>query len=138
WACSSESGWGSPPGPTRRTVPPSSTRSKRCARNDRMNLVAIRAGVGIAVDSLRANKVRAALTILGIVIGVATVMAMSAMIVGIRTSVTGQLEAFGPDNLFVDRFDQTALQLSDVTSQRPPWEGKPPITPAEADLVEAL
>jgi putative ABC transport system permease protein len=103
-----------------------------------LNLVALQEGVGIAIDSLRANKVRAALTILGIVIGVATVMAMSAMIVGIRTSVTGQLEAFGPDNLFIDRFDQTQLQFSDLSSQRPPWEGKPPITPAEAELLDAL
>ncbi len=103
-----------------------------------MNFGAIREGVAIAVDSLRANKVRAALTILGIVIGVATVMAMSAVIVGIRTSVTGQLESFGPNNLYVDRFDQTQLQLSDFSSGRLPWEGKPPITPAEGDLVEAL
>src|SRR5688572_25948184 len=103
-----------------------------------MNLVAVREGVGIAIDSLRANKVRAALTILGIVIGVATVMAMSAMIVGIRTSVTGQLEAFGPNNLFIDRFDQTQLQFSDLSSQRPPWEGKPPISAAEGAMLEAL
>ena len=94
-----------------------------------MNLVAIREGVGIAVDSLRANKVRAALTILGIVIGVATVMAMSAMIVGIRTSVTGQLEAYGPNNLFIDRVDPTQLQLSNPASQPPTG---PPITMAEA------
>lgn len=103
-----------------------------------MNFVAIREGVGIAIDSLRANKVRAFLTILGIVIGVAAVMSMSAVIVGIRTSVTGQLDAFGPNNLFVDRFDQTQLQLSDLSEQSPPWAGKPPITPAEAVLIEAL
>ena len=103
-----------------------------------MNLVAIREGVGIAVESLQANKIRAALTILGIVIGVATVMAMSAVIVGIRSSVAGQLESFGPNNLYVDRFDQTQLQLSDFSSQGLPWDGKPPITPEEADLIEAL
>lgn len=103
-----------------------------------MNLVAVREGVGIAVDSLRANKVRASLTILGIVIGVATVMAMSAMIVGIRTSVTGQLDAFGPDNVLIDRYDPTQLRLSDASSMIDPLRGKPPITLEEGRLVEAL
>jgi putative ABC transport system permease protein len=95
-------------------------------------------GVGIAIDSLRANKVRAGLTILGIVIGVATVMAMAAMIVGIRSSVTDELSALGPNNLMVERYDQTQIQLVNDGTQRPPWEGMPRITPAEADLIAAL
>lgn len=99
-----------------------------------MKLIAVREGVGIAIDSLRANKVRAALTILGIVIGVATVMAMSAMIVGIRSTVTEPLEALGPDNLIVDRFDQTQLQLSGISSLQ---MGKP-LTLEEAELIEDL
>ncbi len=36
-------------------------------------------GVGIALDSLRANKVRAALTILGVAIGVMVVIAMASI-----------------------------------------------------------
>ncbi len=95
-------------------------------------------GVGIAIDSLRGNKVRSALTILGIVIGVATVMTMAAMIVGVRSSVTDELDALGPNNLMIERFDQTQLQLVNDGTQRPPWEGMPRITPAEADLVAAL
>ena len=100
-----------------------------------MNWVATREGAGIALEALRSNKVRAALTILGIVIGVATVMAMAAMIGGINSSVTAELEAIGPDNFVVARFDQTQL---DFSSDRPPWEGKPQITLAEAELIEEL
>ena len=44
-------------------------------------------GVWIALDALRANKVRAALTILGIAIGVFVVVLMSAVIHGINSSV---------------------------------------------------
>jgi len=99
---------------------------------------AVREGVGIALDSLRSNRVRAALTILGIVIGVATVMAMAALIVGVRSVVTDELSALGPDNFVVERFDQTEVRLVNDGTQRPPWEGKPPITPAEAALIASL
>ena len=48
-------------------------------------------GVGIAFDSIRANKVRAALTILGVAIGVFVVVAISAAIHGINRSVAKRL-----------------------------------------------
>src|SRR4029450_1489793 len=40
----------------------------------------IRSNVSIAIDTLRANKLRSALTILGVVMGVSTVMAMAAIV----------------------------------------------------------
>ncbi len=103
-----------------------------------MNFVAVREGVSIALDALRSNKVRAALTILGIVIGVATVMAMAAMIAGVRASITGELEALGPKNFVVERFDQTQVRFVNDGSQRPPWEGKPAITLEEAAIIGSL
>ena len=42
-------------------------------------------GIGIALDALRSNKLRSTLTILGVVIGVTTVMAIASMVQGIRT-----------------------------------------------------
>jgi len=53
-------------------------------------------GVFIAIDALRANKVRAALTILGIAIGVFVVVLMSAVIHGLNTSVASEFEKAGP------------------------------------------
>jgi putative ABC transport system permease protein len=103
-----------------------------------MRLQSTREGVGIAWDALRSNKIRAALTILGIVIGVAAVVAMGAIITGIRTSVTGQLETLGPENFIVERFDQTQIQFVNDGTRRPPWEGKPAITLAEAEMIRAL
>jgi putative ABC transport system permease protein len=103
-----------------------------------MNFQATREGIGIAWDALRSNKVRASLTILGIVIGVATVMAMAAMITGVRSSITSELEAIGPKNFVVERFDQTQIQFINDGTRRPPWEGKPAITMAEADLIRSL
>lgn len=102
-----------------------------------MNPAAIREGVTIAVDSLRSNKVRSFLTILGIVIGVFTVMLMAAVITGLRSSITAELEAMGPKSFMLMRFDQTQLELVNDGSRRP-WEGKPPITMDESRLIASL
>ena len=56
-------------------------------------------GIGIALDSVRANKVRAALTILGVAIGVTVVIAMGSAITGINRSITAILESAGPQDL---------------------------------------
>jgi putative ABC transport system permease protein len=103
-----------------------------------MNIQATREGIGIAWEALRSNKVRAVLTVLGIVIGVATVIAMAALITGIRSSVTGQLEVLGPKNFVVERWDQTQVQFVNDGTRRPPWEGKPPLTMAEAEMLRSL
>ena len=102
-----------------------------------MNFEAVREGVGIALDALRSNKVRAFLTILGIVIGVATVMAMAAVVTGLRSGILSEIEAIGPNNFIVDRYDGTVIQVNDG-SQGPPWRGKPPITLAEQRVIAQL
>jgi putative ABC transport system permease protein len=60
-------------------------------------------GVGIALDSLRANKVRAALTIMGVALGVFVVVAMSSVVRGINESFRRDLEASGPTSFFIYR-----------------------------------
>ncbi|HEX3233290.1 MAG TPA: ABC transporter permease [Gemmatimonadales bacterium] len=67
-------------------------------------------GVTIAFDSLRANKLRSGLTILGVVIGVTTVMAIASMVQGIRTQIFTAIETAGPSVFYVIRFfSQTPL-----------------------------
>ncbi|MGH7445341.1 MAG: ABC transporter permease, partial [Longimicrobiales bacterium] len=70
-----------------------------------MRLESLHEGAVLAIDQIRANKFRSVLTIIGVVVGVATVMAMSGMIAGIRNSVLGALEASGPNNFMVARFN---------------------------------
>jgi len=60
-------------------------------------------GVGIAFDSLRSNKVRAALTIMGVALGVFVVVAMSSVVKGINESFRRDLEASGPTSFFIYR-----------------------------------
>ena len=67
-------------------------------------------GVSIAVDSLRSNKLRSGLTILGVVIGVTTVMAIASLVQGIRTQIFNAISAAGPTAFYVVRFfSQTPL-----------------------------
>ena len=56
-----------------------------------------------ALESLTSNKLRSALTILGIVIGVGAVIAMLAIGAGAQNSITGQIQGIGTNLLFVFR-----------------------------------
>jgi len=60
--------------------------------------------VTMALDTLRANKLRSGLTILGIVIGVMTVITISSVVNGLNQSVSGLVESLGSNVLFVFRF----------------------------------
>ena len=67
-------------------------------------------GIGIAIGALRTNKLRSALTILGVVIGVATVMAMASIVDGIRSQIFNAMNTAGPTAFYVVRyFSQTPL-----------------------------
>lgn len=58
----------------------------------------------MALDTLRMNKVRSFLTVLGVVIGVWTVMAIASIISGIDYAVTKQIESFGTNSIFITKF----------------------------------
>jgi putative ABC transport system permease protein len=99
-------------------------------------LTALAEGVGIAFDSLRANKMRAALTILGIAIGVMVVMAMSATVKGINKSIDDVLAQTGPTTFFVFRFQ--GGDQADDDDKDPPWWRYPPLMPQEAARIAEL
>ncbi len=54
-----------------------------------------------ALESLNGNKMRSGLTVLGIVIGVAAVIAMLAVGNGAQASITGSISSIGTNLLFV-------------------------------------
>jgi len=99
-------------------------------------LTALREGIGIALDSLRGNKTRAALTILGIAIGVMVVMAMAATVKGINNTVDTILEQTGPTTFYVFRFEGNGN--ADDDDQDPAWWRYPAIQPSERVLLEQL
>lgn len=61
----------------------------------------LREHVSIALDALRVSKLRSALTILGVVIGVATVMTMATIVRGIRDQILTTISLAGPTTFYV-------------------------------------
>jgi putative ABC transport system permease protein len=93
-------------------------------------------GVGIALTSLRAHKMRAALTILGVAIGVIVVMVIGALIAGFDKGLSTMLESLGPKTFFVGRYWGGAAQ--EDPDDPNPWRRRPPLTIEEAHGLEAL
>src|SRR5437867_2439533 len=71
--------------------------------------------VALALDTLRKNPLRSALTILGIVIGITTVIAVSSLINGLNENVLGGIRDLGSDTIIAYRFPWASLS-------RPPSE----------------
>jgi putative ABC transport system permease protein len=97
----------------------------------------LREGVTIALDSIRANKVRAGLTILGIAVGVFVVVVISAAIHGINASVAKDLESTGPTTFFVSRFP-ISFEACDGTDETCKFFRNPRLTLADVDALERL
>jgi putative ABC transport system permease protein len=95
-------------------------------------------GAGIALSSLRAHKVRAALTILGVAIGVMVVMVIGAVISGFNKGISDMLEQSGPKTFWVGRFFQGGVNISDGSDEMNPWRRNPPISLEDARAISAL
>jgi putative ABC transport system permease protein len=59
----------------------------------------------MAMDTLWSNRLRSFLTVIGVVIGVWTVMAIASIISGIDYAVTSQIESFGTNSIFLNKYN---------------------------------
>src|SRR5512132_2091646 len=80
-------------------------------------MAAFRAGlmaeiVAMSFDTLRSNKMRSALTVLGVVIGVTSIVGMTSLIRGFDKSLRDSISALGPNTIFVQRFGAISLGSS--------------------------
>ncbi len=89
-------------------------------------------GIRIALDSLMANKFRSFMTILGVLIGVASVIAMVAIIEGVDDSIKGSIERLGSNVIFISKYPPNTdrSNLSDEERKRKP------ITIEEAEVIK--
>lgn len=88
----------------------------------------------MAFDTLRGNKLRSFLTIIGVVVGVIVVMLISAIISGIGMAFEEQIKAFGTRSIFVSKID------SGIRFGRPSREERmrPNLTIADAMALRTL
>jgi len=66
--------------------------------------VDVREGITIAFRAIRSNKLRSFLTVLGVIIGITTIMAMVSIIEGLNRSMKAQLASIGTDVLYIRPF----------------------------------
>jgi putative ABC transport system permease protein len=70
----------------------------------------------MALQTLRQNKLRSFLTVIGVVIGVWTVMAIASIISGIDTAVKKEVESFGTRSIFIAKF-QPGLRIGRLSRE---------------------
>jgi putative ABC transport system permease protein len=96
-------------------------------------------GVAIAIDSIRANKARAGLTIMGVAVGVFVVVALSSVVRGVNESFARDVAAAGPTSFFVYRRPIDGFQSCDPSDPAScPERRNPAITNEEALGMGAL
>jgi putative ABC transport system permease protein len=88
----------------------------------------------LAFGSVWAHRFRSGLTILGIVIGITTVVTVASILTGLRQGIVAFFEEFGPDNIFVARYsgDPSGAQA------RPKELKRRPLIPDYADSIKQL
>jgi putative ABC transport system permease protein len=77
-----------------------------------MHIQEIGENILMAFDTLRTHKVRSALTMLGVIGGTMTVIAISSFLTGLREFVLEQTKRFGPDIVFVTKWDNIGIRFS--------------------------
>jgi putative ABC transport system permease protein len=102
-----------------------------------VNLVdTVQENVAVALTTLRTSKMRSGLTILGVVIGISTVMTMATIVNGIQQQIFRTIEIAGPSTFYVMKvFSQTPLNPDAL----PKWVRiRPNLSAAEAERIAEL
>src|SRR5947207_14531787 len=69
-----------------------------------MTWLAFANGLTLAFQTIRTHKLRAFLTVLGVIIGTGTIIGVSAILTGFDASITAVLRSFGPNSIIVFKF----------------------------------
>lgn len=88
----------------------------------------------MAFDTIRGNKLRSSLTIVGVVVGVITVMLISSIISGINVAVEKQVESFGTRSIFLYKMD-IGIRTSAPTREE---RMRKPLTMEDATALSGL
>jgi putative ABC transport system permease protein len=89
--------------------------------------------IRMAIDTVRTNKMRSGLTVLGIVIGITSIVGMTAMIRGFDQSLRDSIGAIGPTTIFMQRFNFTSFSGGTELSQ---LLRRPNLTVSDARALE--
>lgn len=93
-----------------------------------------RENIAIAVDAMRISKLRSGLTMLGVIIGVATVMTMGTIVNGVQTEILHTIEVAGPTTFYVLRVSAQG----DPNNLPPGLRNRPDLDEVLAERVASL
>src|SRR5512136_1334461 len=97
-----------------------------------MKLFQNRENLGMAMQTLMAHKFRSFLTVLGIIIGVLTVIVISSILTGMRQNIITFVEEFGTNNIFAFH-----LGMGPHLGRRPREEWlRKPLSPLDAMAIK--
>src|SRR5262245_52636992 len=68
-----------------------------------MSIGSLLAGIRLALDTVRAHKLRSFLTVLGVIIGSGAVIGVGSIIAGLDGAITNLLRSFGPNTVIVTK-----------------------------------
>src|SRR3954454_11957409 len=68
-----------------------------------MSIGSLLAGIRLALDTIRAHKLRSFLTVLGVIIGTGAVIGVGSIIAGLDGAITNLLRSFGPNTVIVTK-----------------------------------
>jgi putative ABC transport system permease protein len=88
----------------------------------------------MAIDTIKSHKLRSFLTVIGVLVGVITVMLISSIISGIDTAVKKEIESFGTRSIFIYKFD-IGIRTSAPTREE---RLRPPLTVEDALAIRKL
>ena len=95
----------------------------------------LREVVLVALDSLRANKLRSALTILGVVIGITAIVGMTSLIRGFDNSLRDSIRKLGPNTIFLAKFSGLSIAAGNEFTE---LLRRPNLTIEDATAIEKL
>jgi putative ABC transport system permease protein len=95
-------------------------------------LLSMREAVGMGLAAIKAYKLRASLTILGVVMGITTVTGMSAIVAGLNASMARQIENLGSSVLLIRPF----APGEHVTDEE--WRKRKSLSMDEVQAIAAL
>src|SRR5437868_5626427 len=88
----------------------------------------------MALTTLRENKMRSFLTVLGVVIGITALLSVVSILMGVYADVNAYLSDYGPDTLFLFRFDP-GIHTGRLT---PEERARKPLTLEDAEAIREL
>ncbi len=87
--------------------------------------------IGLALSTIRENKSRSVLTVLGVIIGTGTIIGVGSILAGFDGAVTGVIRSFGTNTAFVTKMS------AGFAARSPEERTRKPLTYEQAQAIEA-